>query len=115
MRALQMPEPTVFVGLQLGRCWTPAAAASNSASNRYEPRQPGTTPHTPRRMLACPATGDFSDAVPICSRRCGLDATSESLVVLLTPEQAAEARGIGRWKLYDVLRQSRTDLAPLVG
>jgi len=28
-------------------------------------------------------------------------------VVLLTPEQAAEALGIGRWKLYDLLRQGR--------
>ena len=30
-----------------------------------------------------------------------------SPVVLLTPEQAAEALGIGRWKLYDLLRQGR--------
>lgn len=36
-----------------------------------------------------------------------MDATSESPVVLLTPEQAAEALGIGRWKLYDLLRQGR--------
>lgn len=28
-------------------------------------------------------------------------------VVLLTPEQAADALGIGRWKLYDLLRQGR--------
>jgi excisionase family DNA binding protein len=28
-------------------------------------------------------------------------------VVLLTPERAAEALGIGRWKLYDLLRQGR--------
>jgi excisionase family DNA binding protein len=32
---------------------------------------------------------------------------SDSPVVLLTPEQAAEALGIGRWKLYDLLRQGR--------
>jgi excisionase family DNA binding protein len=32
---------------------------------------------------------------------------SESPVVLLTPEQAANALGIGRWKLYDLLRQGR--------
>lgn len=31
----------------------------------------------------------------------------EPTVVLLTPEQAAEALGIGRWKLYDLLRQGR--------
>lgn len=31
----------------------------------------------------------------------------ETSVVLLTPEQAAEALGIGRWKLYDLLRQGR--------
>jgi excisionase family DNA binding protein len=36
-----------------------------------------------------------------------MDATSESSVVLLTPEQAAEALGISRWKLYDLLRQGR--------
>ena len=37
-----------------------------------------------------------------------MDATSDSsAVVLLTPEQAAEALGIGRWKLYDLLRQGR--------
>ncbi len=37
-----------------------------------------------------------------------MDATSDSsMVVLLTPEQAAEALGIGRWKLYDLLRQGR--------
>jgi excisionase family DNA binding protein len=28
-------------------------------------------------------------------------------VELLTPEQAAQALGIGRWKLYDLLRQRR--------
>jgi excisionase family DNA binding protein len=28
-------------------------------------------------------------------------------VVLLTPEQAADALGIGRWKLHDLLRQGR--------
>lgn len=28
-------------------------------------------------------------------------------VVLLTPEEAAEALGIGRWKLYDLLREGR--------
>ena len=32
---------------------------------------------------------------------------ADSQVVLLTPEQAAEALGIGRWKLYDLLRQGR--------
>jgi excisionase family DNA binding protein len=32
---------------------------------------------------------------------------AESAVVLLTPEQAADALGIGRWKLYDLLRQGR--------
>lgn len=31
----------------------------------------------------------------------------DTTVVLLTPEQAAEALGIGRWKLYDLLRQGR--------
>lgn len=31
----------------------------------------------------------------------------DSPVVLLTPEEAAEALGIGRWKLYDLLRQGR--------
>jgi len=37
-----------------------------------------------------------------------MDATSDSsVVVLLTPEQAAEALGIGRWKLCDLLRQGR--------
>jgi excisionase family DNA binding protein len=36
-----------------------------------------------------------------------MSAMSESPVVLLTPEQAAEALGIGRWKLYDLLRQGR--------
>jgi len=37
-----------------------------------------------------------------------MDATPDpSAVVLLTPEQAAEALGIGRWKLYDLLRQGR--------
>ena len=36
-----------------------------------------------------------------------MDATTETPVVLLTPEQAAEALGIGRWKLYDLLRQGR--------
>ena len=28
-------------------------------------------------------------------------------MVLLTPEQAADALGIGRWKLYDLLRHGR--------
>jgi excisionase family DNA binding protein len=32
---------------------------------------------------------------------------TDAQVVLLTPEQAAEALGIGRWKLYDLLRQGR--------
>jgi excisionase family DNA binding protein len=36
-----------------------------------------------------------------------MDATTEPPVVLLTPEQAAQALGIGRWKLYDLLRQGR--------
>jgi excisionase family DNA binding protein len=27
--------------------------------------------------------------------------------ILLTPEQAAEALGIGRWKLYDLLRSGQ--------
>jgi excisionase family DNA binding protein len=36
-----------------------------------------------------------------------MSTTSESPVVLLTPEQAADALGIGRWKLYDLLRQGR--------
>lgn len=31
----------------------------------------------------------------------------ESPVVLLTPEEAADALGIGRWKLYDLLRRGR--------
>ena len=36
-----------------------------------------------------------------------MDDTLEPPVVLLTPEQAAETLGIGRWKLYDLLRQGR--------
>ncbi len=32
---------------------------------------------------------------------------TEAPVVLLTPEQAAEALSIGRWKLYDLLRRGR--------
>ncbi len=30
-----------------------------------------------------------------------------NVVVLLTPEQAADALGIGRWKLYDLLRRGK--------
>jgi excisionase family DNA binding protein len=41
------------------------------------------------------------------TRRRAMDTVSDSPVVLLTPEQAAEALGIGRWKLYDLLRQGR--------
>lgn len=36
-----------------------------------------------------------------------MDTVSDSPVVLLTPEQAAEALGIGRWKLDDLQRQGR--------
>jgi excisionase family DNA binding protein len=32
---------------------------------------------------------------------------AESSVVLLTPRQAADALGNGRWKVYDLLRQGR--------
>jgi excisionase family DNA binding protein len=36
-----------------------------------------------------------------------MDIDSGSPVAPLTPGQAAEAVGIGRWKLYDLLRQGR--------
>ena len=51
MRALQMPEGTEFVGLQLRRLPASVTAASNSASNLLARARPLTTLRTSRRIL----------------------------------------------------------------
>jgi excisionase family DNA binding protein len=123
MRALQRLEPTVFAGLQCGRQISRRRDASNGASNVRALNRSGTALGTRLEVSATSPRLRFPDADAI--RRDGLtrhlpagvdDAIGEEHAmsehtpvddnecVLLTPEEAARRLGIGRWKLYDLIR-----------